>query len=204
MRCPSRTPFLDLQRNGFRPAGIGLTERNIDRRFEVAAACGIRRRAPTPSRTGKERIEKIGKPAPARVAAARSPGAVAGVAERVTARRPGLGGAIALLRFGLPGGLFPIASERVVFLALLGIAEHLVRFGDLFEFLFGLDFVIGIGIGMPLLGELPIRRFDIFLGDVFGDPENLIVILVLQLVVYGPVRLATMTIAGRSKSSPMR
>ncbi len=48
--------------------------------------------------------------------------------------------------------LFPISAQVVVFLALLGVAQHLVGFVDLLEFFLGALFVLG-DVGMVLAGE---------------------------------------------------
>ena len=71
-------------------------------------------------------------------------------------------------------------ANLVVLLALLGIAEHVVRGGDLLEALLGL-FVPRVRVGVVLLGELPIRARDVFLGRAFRHAEHVVVVLLEPL-----------------------
>jgi hypothetical protein len=63
----------------------------------------------------------------------------------------------------------PIGTQDVVLLALLGIAENLVRLLDILEFFFGFPLVGRVLIRMPFARQLAIRALDIFFSRVLGD-----------------------------------
>ena len=62
-------------------------------------------------------------------------------------------------------------ADLVVLLALLGVAEHVVRGGDLLEALLGV-LVAGVRVGVVLLRELPVRARDVLLGRALGTPST--------------------------------
>ena len=68
-------------------------------------------------------------------------------------------------------------SDLVVLLALLGIGQHRVRLGDFLE-AFGSLVVVGVGIRMQLLGQLPVRLLDLVVVGALGHLEGLVEILV--------------------------
>ena len=59
--------------------------------------------------------------------------------------------------------------------ALLLIREHLVGLVDLLE-LFRRERIVGMEIGMVHLDQLFIGRLDLFLGSVFLDAENFVIV----------------------------
>src|SRR5213078_926201 len=69
-----------------------------------------------------------------------------------------------------------VAAQPVVALALLGIAQDVVRLADFLEALRRLG-VVGIAIGMVLLGEPPKRLLDFVDRRRLRDPEDLVVVL---------------------------
>ena len=109
----------------------------------------------------------------------------------------------------LRGAALPVSTELIVLLALLGIAQHVVRFVDLLEALGRLR-VIGIAVGMVLLRQPAERLLDVVGGRRLGDTEDLIVVLAgHQPVVSGaagpsPRHCRTATRAGRISASPSR
>ena len=90
-------------------------------------------------------------------------------------------------------------ADLVVLLALLGVAEHVVRGRDLLEALLGV-LVPGVRVGVVLLGELPVRARDVLLGRPLRHAEHLVVVLLEPLPLRShhryPLRV-TRTIAGR-------
>ena len=70
----------------------------------------------------------------------------------------------------------PVGAELVVLLALLRIAEDLVRLVDLLELRLG-RLVAGVHVGMMLAGELAVRLLDLFLRRALGDAERLVIVL---------------------------
>src|SRR5207249_4957017 len=69
-----------------------------------------------------------------------------------------------------------IASQLIVSLALVRIAQHIVRLVDLLEALRRLS-VVGIAIGMVLLGEPAERLLDLVHRRGLGDPQDLVIVL---------------------------
>ena len=154
-----------------RTAGVRVAQREFDRRLEVVAA--LREWAAgrlAPPDAGEEHVEEIREPA--RV-----------FAETLEAERGlGLGVAIAPLLGGLLRRPLPVASERVVLLALLGVAENLVGLLDLLESFFGRLGVVGVGVGMPLARQFAIGRLDVFLGGRLRHAEDLVIVFVVHAV----------------------
>src|SRR5207253_3143571 len=70
----------------------------------------------------------------------------------------------------------PVAPQLVVLLALLGIAQHVVRFVDLLEALRRLR-LVGVAVGMVLLGEPAKRLLDLVGGRRLRNTQDLIVVL---------------------------
>ena len=62
-------------------------------------------------------------------------------------------------------------ADLVVLLALLGVAEHVVRGRDLLEALLGV-LVAGVGVGVELLGELAVGRVMSFSDASFDTPST--------------------------------
>jgi hypothetical protein len=80
----------------------------------------------------------------------------------------------------LPGlVLSPVGAELVVLLARFRVRENLVRLVDLLEPLLGF-FVFRIEVRMILPSELPVGRLDLFLGRRLGNPEDRVIILIIQ------------------------
>src|SRR5205814_783029 len=69
-----------------------------------------------------------------------------------------------------------LAPEAVVLFALLLVAEHRIRFGDLLEFVLGL-LVPLVFVGVELLREASIGLFDLLLGRRFLHAEDFVVVL---------------------------
>ena len=63
----------------------------------------------------------------------------------------------------------------VVPLPLLLVGQHVVRLGRLLELLLGLG-IIRIPVRMILHGFLAVRLFDLLLGGILIDSENVVVI----------------------------
>src|SRR5262249_18442659 len=79
--------------------------------------------------------------------------------------------------------LLPVLAERVVPLALRGVAQDLVGLADLLELLLGLGLRLrGMAVGVPLEGELAVRLLDVVLGRGPGHAEHLVVVLELHRV----------------------
>ena len=71
-------------------------------------------------------------------------------------------------------------AHLVVLLALLGVAEHVVRGGDLLEALLGV-LVPRVGVGVELLRELPVGARDLLVGRARRHAEHLVVVLLEPL-----------------------
>ncbi len=101
-----------------------------------AAPPGTRRSATKRGRTATEhRLEEIGEIAAAAKTSGLPPAAIL----------PLLPGLLKFL------GMLPILAVFVVFLAVFGVAQHLVGFVDLLEFLLGV-LIVGVDVGMVLAG----------------------------------------------------
>ena len=112
------------------------------------------------------------RPVPARAAHIDVPGAALRPPESPNGEPPGPSLALLLRLLVHP----PVRAELVVFLALVGIAEHLVRLVDLLELRLG-GLVPRIHVGMKLAGELAERLLDLLLRRGLGDAERLVVVL---------------------------
>ncbi|HTV74962.1 MAG TPA: hypothetical protein VME66_14785 [Candidatus Acidoferrales bacterium] len=88
--------------------------------------------------------------------------------------------AIAALLLRLRRRALPIAAERVVLAALLGVTEDLVGLLDLLELLLGFFLLGRIRIRVPLARKLAIGGLDVFLGRILGDTEDLVIVFVVQ------------------------
>ena len=150
--------------------------------FCVRAARPPRARPPRfPAAAAEERAEKVGE----RILVAEEilhlvgrHGAVAaarpahvdrpGILRTAAAERAAAGEALPLLL-----GLFvhpPVRAELVVLAALVGVAEHLVRFVDLLELGLG-GLVARVDVGMELPGKLAERLLDLFSVAVLATPS---------------------------------
>src|SRR5439155_4909768 len=69
-----------------------------------------------------------------------------------------------------------IAAQLVVLLAFVGVAQHVMRFVDLFEPIGGAG-IIGVPVGMVLLGKATKRLLDLVHCRRFGHAQDLIVVL---------------------------
>ncbi len=77
-----------------------------------------------------------------------------------------------------PPGPAPVregAGAAVVLRALLGVAEHVVRLGDLLEARLGL-LVVGVAIGVVLAREFAVGLLDLLRGGALVHPERLVVV----------------------------
>jgi hypothetical protein len=75
--------------------------------------------------------------------------------------------------------VLPVWAELIVTLALVGIREHLIRFVDLFEALFG-PAIPGIQIRVILSGELAVGLPDLVVRSVPLNPQSLVIVLKLH------------------------
>ncbi len=89
-----------------------------------------------------------------------------------------------------------VLAHLVVFLALLGVAQHVIGRADLLEALFGSR----VGVRVILLGQLPVGARDLFVGRRRHDAEHLVVVLLEPLSLGGHVlgQPRTLTMAGRT------
>ena len=90
----------------------------------------------------------------------------------------GAGSAAAALRLLVH---LPVRAELVVFLALLGVADDLVRLVDFLEAAFG-GFVPGIDVGMILARHLSEGLLHLFGGGGFGNAERCVIVLEVHRV----------------------
>ena len=86
-------------------------------------------------------------------------------------------------------------AEPVVRRALVGVGEDRVRLGALLELLFG-RLVAGIAVRVVLERQLAVGALHLDLGDGARDAEDLVVVAFAHA-------LATLTMAGRSRRSPI-
>jgi len=68
-------------------------------------------------------------------------------------------------------------THLVIFLALLGVGEHGMRLADLLEFRLGRR-VARVGVRMVLAGELAVGLLEVCRGNILGDAENGVEVLV--------------------------
>ena len=71
-------------------------------------------------------------------------------------------------------------ANRVILLAFVLIAQHVVGFGDVLELLLG--FLGLVDVGVVLARQLAVGFFDFVGGGVFGDTEDLVEILVQPFI----------------------
>src|SRR5262249_39066103 len=100
-----------------------------------------------------------------------------------------------------PAGKRTVAAQLIVLLALVNVAQHVVRLIDLLEAVGGLR-VVGVAVRMVLLREAPERLLDLVRGGGFGDSQHLIVVALCCH--YCPCQVSTITRAGRSNVSRIR
>ena len=75
----------------------------------------------------------------------------------------------AALAYGLEKGK---EDERIVFLTILLVAQHVVRFGDVLELLLG--FLGLVDVRMVFAGELAVRLLDVVVRSVLGDTKDFV------------------------------
>ena len=92
------------------------------------------------------------------------------------------------------------SQRAVVVLALVGVAEDVVRLRDLLEALLGLR-VARVLVGVVLARELAVRLLDLVRRRLAVDAEHLVVVLRRHPC---PPQLATITRAGRRIASLRR
>src|SRR5689334_11714434 len=96
----------------------------------------------------------------------------------------------------------PIAPQLIVLLALLGIAQHVVRFVDLLEALGGL-WVVGVAVRMVLLRE-PAKRLLYFVGGRrLRYAQRLVIVFRGGHQPASPDHFNTTTRAGRINAPPI-
>ncbi len=125
----------------------GFFELELGHQLEVGAAHGSRTTPPAASEpAAEERVEQV---------------AQAKIGEGIAA--------------GSPGAPQAFGAERVVALAALGVAQHLVGARHLLEALGALGALgAGVGIGMELACELSVGALDLVVGSIRRDPEQLV------------------------------
>src|SRR5262245_18129660 len=176
-----------LDRQPPRRAVVSALEAELDLVFDVASgarpagapAAGARLTS-AKTATAEERLEEIreGVLAPEHlVHLFLRHRAIAGLAaaSEVRVPRARLTRIESLARAGLFVGT-PVGAELVVLLALGGIAEHLVRLGQILEARLR-SLVARIDVGVVLARQLPVRLLDLLLGRGFGDAERRVVVL---------------------------
>ena len=83
-----------------------------------------------------------------------------------------------------------VIAKAVEYLTLFLVGEYVVRFLDLFEFVFR-PFVIRVNIGMMLSSETTVRFFDLVRLGVFFYPKDLVVIFFGHVSVMSDERQVT-------------
>src|SRR5205823_7729953 len=74
-----------------------------------------------------------------------------------------------------PARTIPIRAELIVFLALLGIAQHLIRFVDFLKLFLSDLFVLG-NVGMIFPCQLAKRAANLVVGGRFRNTECLVIV----------------------------
>ena len=146
-------------------------ERDHDVGFHIAPSLGASRplsktaaaKTTAPSAAAKELFEEIAEPGPAELEF-HATAITSGVAAESTAR---LLPAPSRRRLK-PARLVPIRSQLVVFPALLGVAQDLIRFVELLEFFFR-DRLVLVDVGMVFARQFAERLFDLVVGRSFGN-----------------------------------
>ena len=153
-----------------------VLEGQVQRRLHVGTALGAAlRRARAPAATTEETPEEVAQVAHvlhAEGAATGTAGHAAEAADR------------------------PVGADLVVLLALLGVTEDVVGGADLLEALLR----SGVGVGVELLGQLPVGARDLLVRRRRDDAEHLVVVLLEPFTLCGhwSVHPRTRTMAGRS------
>lgn len=154
------------QRHASRPAPREIFQGELDLGLKVGATGGLRpSRAAAPARlrsSSKQGFEEVTEVATAKVLSA-GPCPFLPLSAR---RRSEI------------HSVLPLGAELVVLLPLLRIAQNVIGFIDLFEFLLGC-LLLGVGrlqVGMVLSGKLPISVLNVLLGGSPRDSQDLIVI----------------------------
>src|SRR5205085_2834734 len=99
-------------------------------------------------------------------------------AARATERAAAGAAPIEALRAALLIAL-PIATEAIIFFALLLVRQHFVGFVDRFEFRLGL-FIAGIDIRVILARQLTIRLLNLGSAGAALNPKGFIIVLVIH------------------------
>src|SRR5215469_2357173 len=172
-------------------AAYRIPERYIDLILEVSAV--LRLAAHRGARAAPEYArEDVSKPSALPAGAATSVGKIkapeveghflalpATAGEGTGAESAGAKAAAPSIGFGGSGiDVVGVEADLVVDLAFLRIAQDVVGFGEIFEFLFGF-FVPGIHVWMVLARQLTKGFADFFLGGVFLHPENPVIVFLL-------------------------
>src|SRR5437867_148964 len=181
-----RANLLHDERDRHRPAQRGDTERNRDLglgflRLGFATSCAA---AP------EDRREDV--------AQAAEVGDVEVAVRRTAAAAPCAGPPPAATAKAARAGERAIPAQLIVFLALLGVAQDVVRFIDLLEALGGLR-IVGIAVRVMLFGQPPKGFLDFVRRGGFGDSQHLIVVALCCH--YCPCQVSTTTRSGRSNVS---
>src|SRR2546430_993881 len=159
---------------------VGLRQSHLDLALDVLALPGPRSRSRRPAEetvgVGEATVRGLTEEGPEEV---RETARV--IAERTLARLP----RVHILEAAGPGGtsapsreLLPIGSDRVVPLALLGIAEDLVGLIDLLELLFRVRFLVHVRV--VLARELSVGLLDVVGRGVLRNAQRLVVVLVFD------------------------
>ena len=117
----------------------------------------------------EDRLEEVAETAPSRPAAS---------SEHLTQVEIGRESALPSGWRSEVGPRFPIGSELVITLALLGITQDVVGFLDFFELIL-CALVVGVDVWMVLAGELPVGFFDFVVPRGPSNSESFVIVLKL-------------------------
>src|SRR5213080_1706067 len=171
------------QRDRHLAAERGDAEWDRDRGLDlVLVVQALRARRPPPAEDGREQVAEPAERAEIREIEVDPPGA-------------GRTGASAPTRARVRA----IASQLIVSLALVRIAQHIVRLVDLLEALRRLS-VVGIAIGMVLLREPAERLLDLVHRRGLGDPQDLVIVLRRRHQPVSPSGLGDVSSPSRDRS----
>src|SRR5436309_4932497 len=185
-------------------APVCLGQRHLDLALDVLASARARARPSAPT----EEVVGVGEAAvrglteqgaeeirePAGVVAER---AFAGLPRVYVFEPAGPGGTSAPLR-----ELFPVGTDGVITLALLGVAEDLVGLIDLFEFLFRVRLLVYVRV--VLARELSVGLLDVVDRGVLRNAKRLVVVLVLDRHRLEPRRVSALARTVRCSDVPPR
>src|SRR5437867_901236 len=161
----------------------GDAERDRDRGLDLFLVVqALRARRPPPAEDGREQVAEPAERAEIREIEVDPPGARRTGASAPTRAR-----------------VRAIASQLIVSLALVRIAQHIVRLVDLLEAPRRLS-VVGIAIGMVLLGEPAERLLDLVHRRGLGDPQDLVIVLRGRHQPISPSRLGDVSSPSRDRS----